>query len=393
MDRYDYQALVNEVVTRGINMFENFDDWTKGAFALSNLGEDGRAMFKSISKLSSRYNETENNRKFTNALHTNNKVGIASFIYMCRQHGIDTNRFYIKDADDYVQPIATSVNHHQRSVTPLAVQREYVDRSLDRNLRSDFVSFLKLLFADVDRVVDIVNAYQLGVTKDGHVIYWYIDKDNIVRMGKVIAYKPNGHRNKFYTPLSIPKELSKRGELSVDYAIKQTLFGEHLLILQANADKYIGIVESEKSAVICSLCIPDLLWMATGSKCNLQEERLSAIKERNSILFPDTDKDGGTYRQWMNRSKELNAQGWHLQVSDYLEQVATVEQRWAKIDIADLLIADLQHKRKTHITAIADMLLGESCIRRKQVYVLSDSKPMLPTDGEHSASRWSHLHI
>ncbi|MBO6296779.1 MAG: PriCT-2 domain-containing protein, partial [Prevotella sp.] len=86
MDRYDYQALVNEVVTRGINMFENFDDWTKGAFALSNLGENGRAMFKSISKLSSRYNEAENNRKFTNALHTNNKVGIASFIYMCRQY-------------------------------------------------------------------------------------------------------------------------------------------------------------------------------------------------------------------------------------------------------------------------------------------------------------------
>ena len=48
MDRYDYQALVNEVVTRGINMFESFDDWTKGAFALSNLGEDGRSMFKSI---------------------------------------------------------------------------------------------------------------------------------------------------------------------------------------------------------------------------------------------------------------------------------------------------------------------------------------------------------
>ena len=393
MDRYDYQALVNEVVTRGINMFENFDDWTKGAFALSNLGENGRAMFKSISKLSSRYNEAENNRKFTNALHTNNKVGIASLIYMCRQYGIDTNRFYIKDTVDYAQPIATPVNHRQRNVTPLAIQREYVARSLDGNLSSDFVSFLKLLVADVGRVVEIVNAYQLGVTKDGHVIYWYIDKDGIARMGKVMAYRPDGHRNKFYTPLSIPKELSKRGELSADYAIKQTLFGEHLLSLPANTDKTIGIVESEKSAVICSLCIPHLLWMATGSKGNLQEERLSAIKERNSILFPDTDKDGGAYRQWMNRSKELNANGCHLQVNDFLERVATIEQRLAKIDIADLLIDDLLHKRKAHIAAITDMLQGESCIRREQVYVLSDSKPMLPTDGEHSASRWSHLHI
>ncbi|MBR1557879.1 MAG: PriCT-2 domain-containing protein [Prevotella sp.] len=393
MDRYDYQALINEVVTQGINMFENFDDWTKGAFALSNLGENGRAMFKSISKLSSRYNEAENNRKFTNALHTNNKVSIASFIYMCHQHGIDTNRFYIKDDVDYAQPIATIVNHRQRSMTPVAVPRKYVARSLDRNLRSDFVSYLKLLVANVDQIVDIVYAYQLGVTKDGRVIYWYIDKDGIARMGKVMAYKYDGHRNKSVTPLSIPKELSKRGELSADYAIKQTLFGEHLLNLSTSEGKTIGIVESEKSAVICSLCVPDLLWMATGSKGNLQEERLSAIKEKNAILFPDTDKDGETYTQWYQRAEELNAKGWHLLTCDYLERVATTEQRLAKIDIADLLIEDIVNHRDTHSAAIADTFQGESCIRREQVYVLSDSKPMLPTDGEHSASRWSHSHI
>lgn len=355
MDRYDYQALVNEVVTRGINMFENFDDWTKGAFALSNLGENGRSMFKSISKLSSRYNEAENNRKFNNALHTNNKVGIASFIYMCRQYGIDTNRFYIKDDVDCAQPIATPVNHHQRSVTPVAVPKDYVVRSLDKNLHSDFVSYLKLLVADVDRVVDLVNAFQLGVTKEGHVIYWYIDKDDVVRMGKVMAYKSDGHRNKSVTPLSIPKELSKRGELYADYAIKQTLFGEHLLNLSTSEGKTIGIVESEKSAVICSSCVPGLLWMATGSKGNLQEERLSAIKERLAILFPDTDTDGKTYSEWQSRASELNAKGWHLQACNYLERVATAEQRKAKIDIADLLIEDIVHHRDTNSAAITDM--------------------------------------
>ena len=146
-------------------------------------------------------------------------------------------------------------------------------------------------------------------------------------------------------------------------------------------------MESEKSAVICSMRIPDALWMATGSRCNLQEERLSAIKDRDTILFPDTDKDGETYSQWHQRAKELNTKGWHLQVSDYLERIATPEQRQAKIDIADLLIDDLLHKRKTHIAAIADMLQGESYIRREQVCVLSDSKPLLPAGGEQSASQ------
>jgi len=392
MDRYDYQALVNEVVTRGINLFESFDAWTKGAFALSNLGKDGRSMFKSISKLSSKYSEAENNWKFTNALHTNNKVGIASFIYMCRQHGIDTNKFYIKDDVEWAQPVATAVNHHPRIAMPVAIRKEYVTRSLDRNLRSDLVSYLKTLVADVDRLVAVVNAYHLGITRGGHVIFWYIDKDGVVRMGKVITYAANGHRDKSVTPLSILRELSRCGKLQANYVIKKTLFGEHLLRYPLSAENVIGIVESEKSAVVCSLCFPDVLWMATGSKGNLQDERMGAVKERKVILFPDTDVDGQAYSQWHKRADELNAKGWHIQVCNYLEQVATSEQREAKIDIADLLIDDLSKGCKMHIAAVADILQKDSFYRREQVYVLSDSKPLLPANGELSASRWSHLH-
>lgn len=392
MDRYDYQALVNEVVTRGINLFESFDDWTKGAFALSNLGEDGRCMFKSISKLSSKYSEAENIRKFTNALHTNNKVGIATFIYMCRQHGIDTNKFYIKGDVECSQPVATVFNHHPRVTTPVAIQKEYVTRSLDRNLRSDLVSYLKTLVSDVDGLVAVVNAYHLGITRGGHVIFWYIDKDGVVRMGKVITYAANGHRDKSVMPLSILRELSRCGKLQADYVIKKTLFGEHLLRYPAYAENVIGIVESEKSAVVCSLCFPNVLWMATGSKGNLQDERMSAVKERKVILFPDTDVDGQAYSQWHKRADELNAKGWHIQVCNYLEQMATSEQRKEKIDIADLLIDDLSKGCKTHIAAIANILQGKSCNHREQVYVLSHSKPLLPSNGEQSASRWSNLH-
>jgi hypothetical protein len=60
MDNYDYQALVNEVVQRGINMFGNFEDWTKGAFAFVDLGEEGRSMFKAISSISDNTSVHEN---------------------------------------------------------------------------------------------------------------------------------------------------------------------------------------------------------------------------------------------------------------------------------------------------------------------------------------------
>ena len=112
------------------------------------------------------------------------------------------------------------------------------------------------------------------------------------------------------------------------------------------ADKLIGIVESEKSAIICSLCISDVLWMATGSLGNLQAERLQAVKSRHVILYPDADAKSIPYRKWKDSAEALNEKGWHILVSDYLEVIATTEQKIKKVDIADLLIANL-HESKT----------------------------------------------
>jgi len=134
--------------------------------------------------------------------------------------------------------------------------------------------------------------------------------------------------------------------LSDNYTLKQTLFGEHLLSHPENNDKIIGIVESEKTAIICSLCLPDILWFATGSLNNLQSERMEAVRNRNVIFFPDTDEQSTAYNKWCSRAEELNQQGWHIQVSDYLENITTQEQRQQKIDIADLLIANIEDKKQ-----------------------------------------------
>ena len=197
MDNYDYNALANEVVRRGINMFESFDDWTKGAFALSNLGRDGLDIFKTISSLSQKYNAAECERKFRNALSTSNRIGIASFIYMCQQHGIDTNKYYVKDSEvALLQPVAT----HQIESCPIpplvSIDSVYLTNSLDYSLSSDFGFYLRNLADRVDHVVDVARLYYLGMNREHHTIYWYVDKDNIVRYGKVMAYGADGHRNR-----------------------------------------------------------------------------------------------------------------------------------------------------------------------------------------------------
>lgn len=347
MDNYDYQALVNEVVRRGINMFGNFEDWTKGAFAFADLGEEGRSMFKAISSISDKYREKENDYKFSHALRTRGRITIASFIYMCKQHGIDTNKYYVKDETVTVPYSPPKVNRPPKIIEYGAIDKKYMLESLDEDLQSDIVCFLKPLIDDMDKVRRIVNSFYLGITDDKHVIYWYVDKDDIIRYGKVMAYRADGHRDHSKHPESIPCELSKKGLISSDFVIKKTLFGEHLLSLPENRGKTIGVVEGEKSAVICSLCIPDILWMATGSQYNMQQERFNAVKDNNVILFPDTDDKSEAFNQWSKRAEEMNQKGWHIQVSDYLEKIATPEQRSKKVDIADLIIDSLSENKRS----------------------------------------------
>ena len=99
--------------------------------------------------------------------------------------------------------------------------------------------------------------------------------------------------------------LKKTGTLDESWQFTQCLFGEHLL--PQHPDKPIALVESEKTAIICSGLMPQYLWLATGGKSQLSQEKLSAA--------------------------EID-----ITVSDILQRYATEEQRKAHIDIADLLI-------------------------------------------------------
>lgn len=85
---------------------------------------------------------------------------------------------------------------------------------------------------------------------------------------------------------------------------------------------------------------------------NVQTERMEVVKNRLVIFYPDTDPDSLAFNKWRQRADELNHLGWQIQVSDYLEKVATPEQRQMKIDIADLLIDNIQTQTKASLVSL-----------------------------------------
>jgi hypothetical protein len=61
----------------------------------------------------------------------------------------------------------------------------------------------------------------------------------------------------------VHNKLKKSGALPEDFNLQQCFFGEDLLALYQ--DKSVAIVESEKSAIIASALIPNLIWLAAGN--------------------------------------------------------------------------------------------------------------------------------
>ncbi|MBK9632275.1 MAG: hypothetical protein IPO62_14640 [Saprospiraceae bacterium] len=105
--------------------------------------------------------------------------------------------------------------------------------------------------------------------------------------------------------------------------------------------KPIAIVESEKTAIIASVYLPQFIWVAVGSSTNLNAEKCCVLSGRTVILFPDCSKpkEGKptVFETWSKKAKELS----HLAiftVSDLLERKATAEEKIQGLDIADYLI-------------------------------------------------------
>ena len=196
------------------------------------------------------------------------------------------------------------------------------------------ITYLKTMIPSsaIDR---IIADYRLASTPDQAIIFLQIDQNNQCRTGKIMQYNPStGHRIK---DLNKPGRinwlhsiLKRRKHLPPDWQLTQCLFGEHLL--PQHQDKTIALVESEKTAIICSAMMPQYLWLATGGKSGLTSERLSSLKGRKIIVFPDID----AFKDW--QQKIFTFPHLDIRISRLLEDNATPADRAAHIDLADWII-------------------------------------------------------
>ena len=210
---------------------------------------------------------------------------------------------------------------------------DIVSRSVRFNYDSHLVTFLKTIL-DPIILEGLIDEYRIGVTKSQATIFFQLDYDGRCRTGKVMLYDPDtGHRIK---DPDVPGRVTwvhsmmkQTGMLPAKWELSQCLFGEHLLARYP--EKPVGLVESEKTAVICAGLMPQYVWLATGGKSGLND-RLNILKGRKVIAWPDVDG----FQEWAAKLQKF--EDLDITVSPVLQQEATPEDLAAHIDIADWLI-------------------------------------------------------
>ena len=198
-------------------------------------------------------------------------------------------------------------------------------------------SLLKCSYLSYGQLCHAAQQYRLGASHDGGVVFWQIDEQQRIRTGKVMYYQPDCHRIKSRSPTWVHSLL--KGQLSRDYTLHRCLFGQHLLS-DTDPGTTVCVVESEKTAVICSEHFPQCLWLACGGLHMFSPGMLAPLTGHKVVIFPDTDLTGDTYRRWadiVRQASRMYRFRYPVRVSRLLEDKASQDQKTRKIDITDFL--------------------------------------------------------
>lgn len=260
-------------------------------------------------------------------------VGRCNREQKCGYHYTPKQYFADNQIDDSERKNVRTPNQQAvREIEPSYLSNDLVKKSLKQYEANRLFLFFQSKFGE-KVAIDLFQKYNVGTANfwNGATVFWQIDTQGLVRTGKIMLYDSvTGKRvKKQHNYITWAHALIKQEE----YYLKQCFFGEHLL--SENLSSPVALVESEKTAMIASLYIPQYIWLATGGKNGcLNRDAIQILRNRKVVLFPDL----GAKDYWQMKSEQMIVQDIDVVVSEYLEKNAHPEQLQEGYDIGDFLI-------------------------------------------------------
>lgn len=317
---------VEEIERKQINIAGGRSDWVSLSYEFASIGESGRDLFHRCAQLDSSYQYNENEGLFAYALRRGSRTGVGALINRFKRAGVDVATIRKEIGNVPFVPIS-------RPAIVYTPSYNYISPDIVKRLqgqRNTFVDFLHTLF-DSPKVAAAVERYCIGGDSSGRTIFPNIDTEGRCVGGAVIPYLPNGHRDKSKGISNLHSELKRKDKTHPTQA-DQVLFGSHLLRLYPSAS--VGVVESQKSAVILSIIYPEIVWVATAGMTNFNERLLAPIYDRNVVAYPDVNG----VKVWTERAKDLPFK--NIRISDWWRYAQD-----DKEDITDVVIRAIQQEK------------------------------------------------
>jgi hypothetical protein len=278
-------------------------------------------------KTFSLYRDTETGEYIHPTVGRCNRESSCGYHYTPKQYFRDYNISFDTPQPKAYKPRPIATQSNPVSLIPVEVFKASLNpKAFETN---HFVQFLISLFG-LEVTSLLVSRYFIATSKywNGATVFWQIDIQGKVRTGKIMLYSPTtGKRVK---SLGTPVYWAHKTLKQPEFELRQCLFGAHLLI---DKTKPVAIVESEKTAIIASVYLPQFIWVAVGSLTNLNAEKCSVLMGRTVTLFPDLNG----FEKWSSKAKELSNLA-NFTVSDLLERKASEAEKKQGLDLADYLI-------------------------------------------------------
>ena len=278
-------------------------------------------------KTFSLYRDTETGEYIHPTVGRCNRESRCGYHYTPKQYCRDYNISFDTPQPKAYKPRPIATQSNPVSLIPVEVFKASLNpKAFETN---HFVQFLISLFG-FEVTSQLVSRYFIATSKywNGATVFWQIDIQGNVRTGKIMLYSPTtGKRVKNLEP---PIYWVHKALKQPEFELRQCLFGAHLLI---DKTKPVAIVESEKTAVIASVYLPQFIWVAVGSLTNLNAVKCSVLMGRTVTLFPDLNG----FEKWSSKAKELSNLA-NFTVSDLLERKASEAEKKQGLDLADYLM-------------------------------------------------------
>jgi hypothetical protein len=257
----------------------------------------------------------------------------------------------------------------------LVMERDVVRLTMKATQPNIFIEWLRALpwnSKQRERLPNILWQYCVGRWGD-RVCFWQIDEQGRPRGGKLMRYGMNGKRDK-------DKVTGKPGWMHNQEGIRErcdmehheyraTLFGMHLLKKYPEAT--INIVESEKTALICSTAYGNMeqnLWMACGGLEFLKLDSIQTLIDEGRTIWIWPDKDG--VEKWRDKVSHILSDKVRI-TTKFLDDF-WIEADGAKTDVADIILRLMTHP--------------ETANERKRDEVSEDEKILL------ACQEWTAVH-